>query len=77
MPIFVSRFSTERVAGANLQRVWGRGNEQVDRKAASSVRELRQSERAREATPGRAAQTRDRGELPIATQQADEVRTRL
>jgi hypothetical protein len=74
MPIFVSRFSTARVAGANLQRVRARGNEQ---EAASSVTERRQSERARETTPGRAAQTRGRGELPVATQQADDVRTRL
>ena len=77
MPIFVSRFSTERVAGANLQRVRGRGNEEEDRSRASRVAERNRSERADEIAPGRAARTRDRGELPVATQQADDVRSRL
>ncbi len=77
MPIFVSRFSTERVAGANLQSVRGRGNEEEGRSRASRVAERNRSERADEIAPGRAARTRDRGELPVATQQADDVRSRL
>ncbi len=80
MPIFVSRFSAERVAGASLQRVRSRGEEGEDRLRTERTRQERRTERTREEEEdrqGRAAPVRTREALLVRNQRADLLLARL
>jgi hypothetical protein len=75
MPIFVSRFSAERIASAGLRRV--RNQDQSDRR--ERIRESRRTERAEQSNPstGTAQTERAQDQLPVATQQAESIRDQV
>ena len=75
MPIFVSRFSAERIASAGLSRL--RNFRLSDRR--ESIREARREERAERAEREQPATQTERAQdqLPVATQHAESVRDQL
>ena len=75
MPIFVSRFSAERIAGAGVGRV--RNQRQTERR--ENARETDRAERAEqdERSRGVGQNERAQDQLPVATQTADSIRDRV
>lgn len=71
MPIFVSRFSAERIASSGLQRT--RTNHQADNRASA------RNDRAERTERGRGPQSSERAQdqLPVATQTAESIREEL
>jgi len=63
--------------GVNFQRVQGRGASQVERPRTASVEERNRAERTQDTDTRQAGRASGRDGSPGASQQADEVRTRL
>ena len=80
MPIFVSRFSPNRVAGANLQRLRPRDERENDRLGTGRVRQDSRTDRTqREEEPrGEGVNSaRERENLPVRNQQGSSLLERL
>ena len=77
MPIFVSRFSPARAAGANLRRVQIREDEGEDRPRAGGVGREQRIQRLRDGEDTAVPVARSRAGIPAQSQRGDLVAARL
>jgi ribonuclease E len=77
MPIFVSRFSAERIASSGLQRT--RNNRQAENRGSARSERHDRAERGERTERGRGSQRGERAQdqLPVATQTAESIREEL